>query len=241
MSSEGKLTYDDTDLHQGYGMTGQFGIEATLDLVDRIAAGEKPDVFDGWDWIFEPTPYGDVASPVDVNQADSQGRIVENGWILSGTFVQAVRDLGRPVGEGPAMARVHRPLSLGRGLAHVDADVCSNEVAPPVVRRANRARCSVTWRIDDKVHLFLGKAELRLSGGRRKSHGTSTASAYADSRGPKTRFFGKRWAENGREVRSHHAKLVSLAEDHVCIVEHPGKQRPLLSVDVQDARNMSGK
>ena len=100
VSSEGKLTYDDTDLHQGYGMTGQFGIEATLDLVDRIAAGEKPDVFDGWDWIFEPTPYGDVASPVDVNQADSEGRIVENGWILSGTFVQAVRDLGRPVGEG---------------------------------------------------------------------------------------------------------------------------------------------
>ena len=100
MNGEGALTYDDSDLHQGYGMVGVFGIDATLDLVDRIAAGERSDVFDSWDWIFEPTPYHDVASPVDVSQVDSEGRIVEDGWILSGTFVEAVRGLGHPAGGG---------------------------------------------------------------------------------------------------------------------------------------------
>jgi hypothetical protein len=101
VGSDEKLTYNDTNLHEGYGMSGDFGIQATLDLVDRIAAGERPEVVSGWDWVFEPTPYKDVQQHLNVGQADGDGRIIENGWIQSGTFVEAVRSLGRPgVEEG---------------------------------------------------------------------------------------------------------------------------------------------
>ncbi len=93
--ANGDLSYDDDDLWQGYSLVGGFGIDGSLDLARRVAAGEKPSVFDSWDWVFEP-----LACPGDalrrlVELQDEAGRVVEDGWIRSETFVSAVRDLAR--------------------------------------------------------------------------------------------------------------------------------------------------
>jgi len=94
--SDGDLTFEETDLHKGYGFAGEFGIPAVLDLVDRIAAGEKPEVFGGWDWVFEPTPVRGDELRLVTNDADAEGRVVEDEWIHSATMVQAVRTLLQP-------------------------------------------------------------------------------------------------------------------------------------------------
>ncbi|TIS55065.1 MAG: hypothetical protein E5W91_24000 [Mesorhizobium sp.] len=96
---DNKLTYDDRDLHKGYGLAGEFGIPEVLNLVDKVVAGERPDVFNGWDWVFEPTPSHGDELRLATSQADKDGRIIEDGWIQSSTLVQAVRALGRPVDE----------------------------------------------------------------------------------------------------------------------------------------------
>jgi hypothetical protein len=96
IDSDETLTYDNTKLHRGYGFSGRFGIDATLDRVERVAAGEKPEPSGEWDWIFEPTPY--AREEIDLSQVrvDAEGRFVEDGWIRSDTFIRAVRALGMP-------------------------------------------------------------------------------------------------------------------------------------------------
>jgi hypothetical protein len=101
VNREDHLSYEARDLHRGYGLSGAFGIDATLALVDRIAAGERPNVFEGWDWVFEPTPYALHETDPSLEQIDGEGRIVEDGWIRSGTFIRAVRALGAPPTEDP--------------------------------------------------------------------------------------------------------------------------------------------
>jgi hypothetical protein len=90
------LGYDEEDLLEGYGQTGTFGIEEVLALVDRVAAGEQVVVSPGWDWVFEPSRDSDRQATLRLvaAAADSDGRVVEDGWILSATFVDAVRALG---------------------------------------------------------------------------------------------------------------------------------------------------
>jgi PelA/Pel-15E family pectate lyase len=96
VSRDDKLTYDDKSLHRGYGLVGEFGIGAILELVDQVAAGGKPSGLENWDWVFEPTPYalGETAPKLD--EVDDEGRLVEDGWIRSGSFIRAVRSLGPP-------------------------------------------------------------------------------------------------------------------------------------------------
>jgi hypothetical protein len=94
-----ELTHDDKNLHRGYRFSGPFGIAETLALTDRIAAGEKPDLSGGWDWVFEPTPYQFGETDPSLAQVDAEGRLIENRWIRSGTFIRAVRSLGPPPAE----------------------------------------------------------------------------------------------------------------------------------------------
>lgn len=101
VSRDDELTYEDKNLHRGYGLVGEFGIEATLDLVDRVAAGEKPDGLESWDWVFEPTPYALGEGELALDKVDGEGRLIEDGWIRSGTFIRAVRSLGSPAGGSP--------------------------------------------------------------------------------------------------------------------------------------------
>jgi hypothetical protein len=100
VTRDDKLSYEDKSLHRGYGLVGEFGIGATLDRVDRIAAGEKPHGIDSWDWVFEPTPYELGETAPALGRVDAEGRLVEDGWIRSGTFIRAVRSLGPPPAGG---------------------------------------------------------------------------------------------------------------------------------------------
>jgi hypothetical protein len=99
VKGEGELTYDDSELHKGYGLVGEFGIAAVLDLVDQVASGKKPAAFEGWDWVFEPTPYTRKEAKLALDKVDEEGRLIEDGWISSGTFIRAVRSLGPPPSE----------------------------------------------------------------------------------------------------------------------------------------------
>jgi hypothetical protein len=92
---DGALSYEAVDLYEGYDWIGAFGIEAVLEIVERVEAGERPPEFDSWDFVFEPVRSQDPAASLALATAAAgpDGRVVENGWIRSETFVEAVRAL----------------------------------------------------------------------------------------------------------------------------------------------------
>lgn len=98
---DGALTYEQgDDLVEGYTFIGKFGIEAVLDLADRVAEGEKIDLIGGWDWVFGPIPAQGDALKTTIESVDEAGRVVEDEWIRSATFIQSAREFARLVGEG---------------------------------------------------------------------------------------------------------------------------------------------
>src|SRR5207344_3067798 len=58
---------------------------------------------------------------------------------------------------------------------------------------------------------------------------------------PRTKLLGRHGAENGRKLGSHRPKLVSLAEDHVSVVEDPAQQGLALGLKIQDAWDVQRK
>lgn len=80
------------DLREGYAQIGEFGIGAALDFVDRVAAGERPVDVHPFAWIFEPRADHPPAEALRIvaETADAEGLVVEDGWIRSRTFVDAV-------------------------------------------------------------------------------------------------------------------------------------------------------
>ncbi|BCP52997.1 hypothetical protein K32_16140 [Kaistia sp. 32K] len=109
VTGEDTLTYDDKELHKGYSLVGEFGIGAALDLVDRVKAGEKPTIVEGWNWVFEPTPYSLNEPRLALGHVDAEGRLIENDWIQSGTFIRAVRSLGPPDAKAQNKAQNTEP------------------------------------------------------------------------------------------------------------------------------------
>ncbi|WP_274629303.1 pectate lyase [Arvimicrobium flavum] len=99
VTEENRLTYDEDNLRKGYTFASDFNIPATLQLVERVARGERPEEFDNWDWVVGLGHHNLDAARAKIRQADPQGKIVEDGWIQSSTFVEGVWSLGEPLHE----------------------------------------------------------------------------------------------------------------------------------------------
>jgi hypothetical protein len=99
VDKDGALSYEDDDLYEGYGMVGEFGIERVLELVDGIEDGSATGSFNDWDWIFDPTPRnsGEELLRRLVAAGDDVAPFVEDGWINSSTFIDAIASYDRYV------------------------------------------------------------------------------------------------------------------------------------------------
>ena len=96
VTADGAVAYDTKALRTGYTFEGYFGIETVLARLDRVLAGTETEREIGLDAVFEPIEH--VKDPKaflqDVGaRTDDSGRLVEDGWIRSDTFVNAVRAL----------------------------------------------------------------------------------------------------------------------------------------------------
>ena len=89
--ADGALTHAPEGLREGYAQRGGFGVERALRFVEAVARGDRPEAEGAFDWIFEPRPERLAAAALElvVDEADDMGRVIEDGWIRSQTFVDA--------------------------------------------------------------------------------------------------------------------------------------------------------
>lgn len=102
VDAAGHLTYDTNDLHPGYGFSGRFEIPRVLKQVEAVAAGRKPRPPRWWANAADAMSGAELRrrAATLVAAQDERGRWVEDGWVESATFVDAIFVLARVIEAG---------------------------------------------------------------------------------------------------------------------------------------------
>jgi hypothetical protein len=99
VTSKNVVSYSDVDLLDHYNLKDFFGIPRVLDLADRMLVGGPDDARPYWP---DPSDQWSDSRLEDsvrsyVGRLDSDGRWIDDGWIKSETFVEAIFTLSRYV------------------------------------------------------------------------------------------------------------------------------------------------
>jgi hypothetical protein len=99
ITSKNMISYSDVDLLDHYNLKNFFGIPSVLDLADRMLDGGSDNARPYW-----PSPSDQLSGSELENRArsyvarlDGDGRWIDDGWIKSETFVDAIFALSRYV------------------------------------------------------------------------------------------------------------------------------------------------